>query len=64
MVVSDDGIRVTLFVVELHEQTLFAKRMSIWTYLSLLKKREPSVSTVPLFSWNGGADSAYFCLCS
>ena len=38
------------FVDKFHyEQTLFAKRMSVWTYLSLLKKREPSVSTVPLF---------------
>ncbi len=33
------------FVDKFHyEQTTFAKRMSVWTYLSLLKKREPSVS--------------------
>lgn len=56
------------FVGSLHyEQTVFAKRMSVWIYLSLLKKREPSVSTVPLFSWSGSVDikvhSIHFYLC-
>ena len=48
-----------------YEQTKFAKRMSVWTYLSLLKKREPSVSngSLILLYKAGTVSSIHFYLC-